>query len=331
MVCLRFSLRALVACAFGAISIALFAGAASGQSTWPSRSVLVVSPFTAGNASDLIGRITLEQVSKQMGQPFVLENRPGGGGTIGVGQVAKADPDGYTVLLHSSSFSSALVHHKSLPYDTLKDFAPVAPIGVQPVVLIVAPSKPYKTVAELVAAAKAKPGSMNYASAGIGSTSHMAAERFRYAAGFQAQHIPFRGPAEAFQEVLSGRIDFYFLPLAPALSLVQQGKVNALAVGATKRAASLPDVPTMVEAGLPNALYHFWGGLFVPVKTPKDVIARLNAETMKALAVDSVRERLGKMATEPMNMTPEQFAKYFQDDVNSTVKLAKDAGMTPTN
>jgi len=326
MVCLR----ALLACALGAISISLSSGAASAQS-WPSRSVLVVSPFTAGNASDLIGRITLEQVSKQLGQPFVLENRPGGGGTIGVGQVAKAEPDGYTVLLHSSSFSSAMVHHKSLPYDTLKDFAAVAPIGVQPVVLIVAPSKPYKTVGELVAAAKAKPGSMNYASAGIGSTSHMAAERFRYAAGFQAQHIPFRGPAEAFQEVLSGRIDFYFLPLAPALSLVQQGKVNALAVGAPKRAASLPDVPTMVEAGLPNAVYHFWGGLFVPVKTPKDVITRLNAETMKALAVDSVRERLGKMATEPMNMTPEQFAKYFQDDVNSTVKLAKDAGMTPSN
>jgi tripartite-type tricarboxylate transporter receptor subunit TctC len=327
MVCLR----ALLACALGTFSISLSAGAASAQSNWPTRSVLVVSPFTAGNASDLIGRITLEQVSKQLGQPFVLENRPGGGGTIGVGQVAKADPDGYTVLLHSSSFSSALVHHKSLPYDTLKDFAPVAPIGVQPVVLIVAPSKPYKTVAELVAEAKAKPGSMNYASAGIGSTSHMAAERFRYAAGFQAQHIPFRGPAEAFQEVLSGRIDFYFLPLAPALSLVQQGKVRALAVGATKRAASLPDVPTMVEAGLPNALYHFWGGLFVPAKTPKDVINRLNAETIKALAVDSVRERLGKMATEPMNMTPDQFAKYFQDDVNSTVKLATDAGMKPSN
>ena len=160
----------------------LATAAASAQSNWPARSVLVVSPFTAGNASDLIGRVTLEQVSKQLNQPFVLENRPGGGGTIGVGQVAKAEPDGYTVLLHSSSFSSALVHHKSLPYDTLKDFTPVVPIGIQPVVLIVAPSKGFKTVGELVAAAKANPGAMNYASAGIGSTSHMAAERFRHAA-----------------------------------------------------------------------------------------------------------------------------------------------------
>ncbi len=309
----------------------LVTGTASAQSSWPARSVLVVSPFTAGNASDLIGRITLEQVSKQLNQPFVLENRPGGGGTIGVGQVAKAEPDGYTVLLHSSSFSSALVHHKSLPYDTLKDFTPVVPIGIQPVVLVAAPSKGFKTVGDLVAKAKANPGAMNYASAGIGSTSHMAGERFRHAAGFKAQHIPFRGPAEAFQEVLSGRIDFYFLPLAPALSLVREGKVVALAVGAEKRSPDLPDVPTMAESGLPDAAYHFWGGLFVPAKTPRDIVNKLHAETAKALEVPSVRERLAKMATAPMPMSPDQFAKYFQNDVASTVKLAKEAGMQPTN
>ncbi len=324
------SFRTLL-CALSAALIAAGTGAAPAQSNWPTRSVQVISPFTAGNASDLIGRITLEQVSRQVGQPFVIENRPGGGGTIGVGAVAKAEPDGYTVLLHSSSFSSALVHHKSLPYDTLKDFAPVSPIGVQPVVLIIAPSKGFKTVAELVAAAKANPGAMNYASAGIGSTSHMAAERFRYAAGFKAQHIPFRGPAEAFQEVLAGRIDFYFLPLAPALSLVKEGKVVALAVGAAKRSPDLPEVPTMAEAGLPDAAYHFWGGLFVPAKTPPDIIKRLNGETEKALAEPSVRERLAKMATQPMPMSPEQFAKYFQDDVASTVKLAQEAGMVPSN
>ena len=324
------SFRTLL-CALSGALLAATTSAAVAQPNWPTRSVQVISPFTAGNASDLIGRITLEQVSKQVGQPFVIENRPGGGGTIGVGAVAKAEPDGYTVLLHSSSFSSALVHHKSLPYDTLKDFAPVSPIGIQPVVLIIAPSKGFKTVAELVTAAKANPGAMNYASAGIGSTSHMAAERFRYAAGFKAQHIPFRGPAEAFQEVLSGRIDFYFLPLAPALSLVKEGKVVALAVGAAKRSPDLPDVPTMAEAGLPDAAYHFWGGLFMPAKTPPDIIKRLNGETEKALGEPSVRERLAKMATQPMPMSPEQFAKYFHDDVASTVKLAKEAGMQPSN
>ncbi len=316
---------------------AVFAGAwlavanpgTAGAQTWPTRAVSVVSPFTAGNASDLIGRITLEQVSRQVGQPFVIENRPGGGGTLGVNQVAKAEPDGYTILMHSSSFSAALVLHKSLPYDTLKDFAPVIPIGIQPVVLIVAPSKGFKTVGDLVAAAKANPGAMNFASAGIGSTSHMGAERFRHAAGFQAQHIPFRGPAEAFAEVLSGRIDFYFLPLAPALSLVKEGKVVALAVGAEKRSPDLPDVPTMAEAGLPDAAYHFWGAIFVPAKTPREVIRKLHEETAKALQVPEVKERLAKTATAPMPMSTEQFTKYFQDDVASTVKLAKDVGIQP--
>jgi tripartite-type tricarboxylate transporter receptor subunit TctC len=304
------------------------ASVANAQS-WPTRAVTVVSPFTAGNASDLIGRITLEQVARQVGQPFVVENRPGAGGTVGVNQVAKADPDGYTILMHSSSFSAALVLHKSLPYDTLKDFAPVIPIGIQPVVLITAPSRGFKTVADLVAAAKANPGAMNFASAGIGSTSHMGAERFRHAAGFKAQHIPFRGPAEAFAEVLSGRIDFYFLPLAPVLSLVKQGKVVALAVGAEKRSVDLPDVPTMAEAGLPDAAYHFWGGIFAPARTPAEVIRKLHDETAKALEVPEVRERLAKTATEPMPMSTAQFTKYFQDDVASTVKLAKDVGIEP--
>lgn len=310
---------------------ALIAGGASGADAqnWPTRAVSVISPFTAGNASDLVGRVVLDQVSKQIGQPFVLENRPGGGGTIGVNQVAKADPDGYTALLHSSSFSAALVLHKNLPYDTLKDFTPVIPLGAQPIVLVTAPSKGFKTVADLVAAAKAKPGSMNFASAGVGSTSHMSAERFRHAAGFQAQHIPFRGPTEAFAEVVSGRVDFYFLPLAPALNLVREGKVLALAVGADKRSVDLPNVPTISEAGLKNAEYHFWTGLFMPAKTPPGVIKKLHDETAKALAEPVVRERLAKMATGPLTLTSEQFAKYFQDDVAATVKLAKEVGIQP--
>jgi len=155
----------------------------------------------------------------------------------------------------------------------------------------------------------------------------MGAERFRHAAGFKAQHIPFRGPAEAFAEVMTGRIDFYFLPLAPALSLVKQGKVVALAVGGEKRSIDLPDVPTMAEAGLPYAAYHFWGGIFVPAKTPPEVITKLHNETAKALEVPEVRERLAKTATEPMPMSTAQFTKYFQDDVASTVKLAKDVGI----
>jgi tripartite-type tricarboxylate transporter receptor subunit TctC len=322
--------KRVVQCAVAGALVVAATPAALAQN-WPTRPIQVVSPFTAGNASDLVGRVVLDQVSRQIGQPFVLENRPGGGGTIGVNQVAKAEPDGYTVLLHSSSFSAALVLHKSLPYDTLKDFAPVIPLGAQPVVLVTAPSKGFKTVADLVAAAKAKPGAMNFASAGIGSTSHMAGERFRHAAGFQAQHIPFRGPTEAFAEVVSGRVDFYFLPLAPALNLVREGRVVALAVGSDKRSADLPDVPTISESGLKNAEYHFWTGLFVPAKTPAAVVAKLHAETAKALTEPAVRERLAKMATGPLVMTPAEFTKYFHDDVASTVQLAKEVGITPPN
>ncbi len=315
-------------------ALALLAAGASqalAQTNWPTRPIQVVSPFTSGNASDLVGRVVFDQVSRQIGQPFVLENRPGGGGTLGVNQVAKAAPDGYSVLLHSSSFSAALVLHKTLPYDTLNDFEPVIPLGAQPIVLVTGLTTGYKTVADLVAAAKARPGSMNFASAGIGSTSHMSAERFRHAAGIQAQHIPFRGPTEAFAEVVSGRVDFYFLPLAPALHLVREGKVVALAVGSDKRSADLPNVPTTAESGLPNASYHFWTGLFVPTKTPPAIIQRLHEETAKALTEPAVRERLAKMATGALQMSPEQFKKYFHDDVASTVKLAKEVGIQPIN
>jgi tripartite-type tricarboxylate transporter receptor subunit TctC len=233
------------------------------------------------------------------------------------------------VLVHSSSFSASYSLHKTLPYDTFKDFAAVIPLGFQPTVLVVATSKPWKTLAELVAAAKAKPGALNFASAGIGAASHLAAERFRIAAGFEAQHIPFKGPVEALTEVMTGRIDFYFLPIAPALNLIGQGKIRALAVGTSKRAALLPNVPTTAEAGLKDAAYVFWNGLFLPAKTPADIVNRLHAETTKALAVASVQERLAKIGQEPLPMTPAQFEKYFHADVRDTAKLMAATGAKP--
>lgn len=318
--------RAVLACVLlaGGTSI-------STAETWPTRPVTVVSPFTAGNANDMVARVVLDQVSKKLGQAFVIENRPGGGTTIGVNVVAKARPDGYTVLMHSSSFSSAHVMHRKRPYDTLNDFQPVSLFGVQPTVLVVAPSKPFKTVAELVAAAKAKPGELSHASAGIGSASHMAAEQLKAAAGFKALHVPFRGPTEAFTEVMSGRIDFYFLPIAPALNLVKSGKVRALAVGADKRHPALPDVPTMYEVGLGQATYRFWGGLFVPAKTPRPIVEALHKSANAALAMPEVQERLSKIGVRVMPMSIEQFDKYFRDDVAGMVKLAADAGIKPVD
>jgi tripartite-type tricarboxylate transporter receptor subunit TctC len=298
---------------------------------WPERTIQAIVPFSAGAANDIVGRIVLDQVSKQVNQPIVVENRPGAGGTIGVSAVGKAPPDGYTILVHSSSFSSAYSLYKSLPYDTLNDFTAVVALGKTPTVLVTAPSKGFKTAGDLIAAAKAKPGVMNFASAGIGSVSHLAAERFRLSAGIDAQHIPFRGPNEAFTEVMAGRIDFYFLPLAPALPLVKEGQLIALAVSTDTRASALPDVPTTTELGLKDSAYLFWTGLFVHAKTPRAIVERLYEESHKAMQVPTVQERLAKVGTEAMRMSTDEFGKYFREDVLSTAKLMQLIGVKPAD
>jgi tripartite-type tricarboxylate transporter receptor subunit TctC len=317
-------------CAVLGCAATLAAGTAMAQQ-WPTRPVLVVSPFAAGSANDITARVVLDQVGQQLNQAFVVENRPGGGGIVGVAAVVRAEPDGYTLLLSSASMSSAVILHKSLPYDALRDLEPIAMLGVQPSVLVAAPSKDFKTVADLVAAAKAKPGALNFASAGIGSASHIAGERFRLAAAIDVQHIPYKGPVEALADVMTGRIDFYFLPLAPALPLITQGKVTALAVSTPKRAPSLPDVPTIAEAGYPAATYLFWGGVSAPAKTPRDMVDRLNTEVNKALAVPAVQEKLQHLGVQPEPMSPDQYAKFFADDMAAMIKLGKDANITPTD
>jgi tripartite-type tricarboxylate transporter receptor subunit TctC len=313
----------------GAACLALASSVAA--DTWPSRAVQTISPFSAGNANDIVARVVLDQVSRQIGQSFVIENRPGGGGSIGVAAVAKADPDGYTLLLYSSSIASHVVIHKSLPYDPVRDFTPVAIFGIQPSVLVVAPSEGWTLVADLVAAAKAKPGALNFASAGVGSASHLAAERFRLAADIKVQHIPFKGPVEAFTEVMTGRVDFYYLPIAPALPNIQNGKVVALAVSTPKRAALLPQVPTVAEAGYPGAQYLFWGGLALPAKTPRAIVDKLHDETQRALDVPAVQERLATFGVQLAPMSVDAYGKFVRDDVDATVKLAKEIHLVPTN
>src|SRR5258705_6295986 len=325
----RIGMPSIRACGVASALLVALVQLASAQSNWPDRTITAVVPFGAGAANDILGRIVFEQVSKQVNQPIVVENRPGAGGTLGANLVAKAAPNGYTVLVHSSSFASALSLYKTLPYDTFNDFAGVLPLGNSPTVLVVAPSKGFKTVADLIAAAKAKPGAMNFASAGIGSTSHLAAERFRLSAGIDAQHIPFRGPNEAFTEVLAGRIDFYFLPLAPALPLVKEGQLSALAVSPDSRATALPHVPTTMELGLKDSAYLFWTGIFVPAKTPREIVDRIHTESVKAMQVPVVQERLAKGGSEPMPMTVDEFGKYFRDGVLATAKVVQQVGVKP--
>jgi tripartite-type tricarboxylate transporter receptor subunit TctC len=257
----------------------------------------------------------------------VIDNRPGAGGTLGAALVAKSAPDGYTFLIHSSGHLVNPAIYPKLPYDTLKDFDGVTTLANLPNVLVVSPSKGYKDVQDLVAKAKAQPDTLNYASAGNGSATHMNAEKFRVAANIKAVHVPFRGTPEALTETISGRMDWFFAPLVSALPLVKEGRLKALAVGTAQRSPVLPDVPSIVEAGLPDAAYTFWVGLFAPAKTPADIVARLHDETLKVLATPEMKERLEKLGATPMPMSQTAFDKYLVDETAATGKLVKAANI----
>jgi tripartite-type tricarboxylate transporter receptor subunit TctC len=296
---------------------------------WPVRPLQVISPFVAGTTNDLVTSTVLDQVGRQIGQQIVLENRPGGDGTVGVASVVRANPDGYTLLLSSSSMSAAVILHKSLPYDMLRDLEPVAMFGGQPSVLAATPGKGFKSVADLVAAAKSKPGELKFASVGIGSASYLAAERFRLAAGLNVQHAPYSGPVQALDDLMAGRVDFYFVPIAPAVPLVAQGKMVALAVSSSNHSFSLPGVQTLAEAGYPIPEYLVWDGLMAPAKTPAAIVTTLNDAIGKALVLPAIRNKLQRFGVEPRAMSPDEFAKFFAEDIAATTKLGKDANIQP--
>jgi tripartite-type tricarboxylate transporter receptor subunit TctC len=302
--------------------------AASAQ-TWPARPIRAIIPFGAGSATDVVPRIVFEQLSPQLGQPIVVENRTGAGGTLGTGVVAKADPDGYTLLAHSNAFSVAPAIYASLPYDTEKDFAAIIPFGSLPAVLVMSPSKGFKTIQEMVAAAKAKPGTFNYASVGVGSGTHLSAEKLKLGAGFDAVHIPFRGGPDALTEIIAGRVDFYFCPINTALPLIRNGQLVALVTNGTARAPELPDVPTTLEAGYKNADFPIWIGMLAPAQTPRSIIDRLSAETIKAIQVPGTHERLAKAGIAPLIMTPSEFDARIKAEIASNIAVAKAAGIKP--
>jgi tripartite-type tricarboxylate transporter receptor subunit TctC len=311
---------------FAALMLVVLTHATALAQAWPIKPVRVIVPVTAGSAIDIIARTVSDQLSTQLGQTFVVENRTGAGGTIGAGSVAKADPDGYTILVHSSAHVIAQSTFPTLPYDVARDFAGIAPVANVPLVLIVAPAK-YTSIADLVAKAKANPGTINYATVGAGAAAHLTAERFRLSAGFEAQQIPFRGAPEAMTEVMTGRVDFFFSPTLPTLPLLRDGKLRALAVSSSKRASALPDVPTTLESGFANSDYNFWIGMFVPAKTPPDVVAKLHHETAKALQTPSVRDKFAAMGGEPMTMTAAEFDRFIRDEIAMNAALVKAAGI----
>ncbi len=296
--------------------------------TWPSKPLHVVVPFTAASATDTIARIVAERLGSQLGQTLVVENRPGAGGTIGVGTVARAEADGYTLLVHSSSFTVTPTTYPNTPYDTLRDFSGVTPLGNLPNVLVIAPSKNIRSVKELVAAAKAKPGALTYASAGAGSATQLNAERFRLGAGFEGVHVPFKGTPEALTEILTGRVDYYFCPVISVLQFIKEGKLLALAAGSSKRSSALPDVPTTLEAGVPNSDYNFYVGMMLPAKTPRAVVDTLYQNVARTLQAPETKERLGKLGAEPMLMTPTEFDAHIRREISSNAALVKAAGVT---
>jgi tripartite-type tricarboxylate transporter receptor subunit TctC len=306
----------------GSLCLTLCGPLSATAQEWPTRPVTVVVPLPAGTSVDSITRLVLQQVGQQLGQSFIVENRPGAGGTLGTNFVAKATPDGHTLLAYGAAASSAAIYAK-LPYDTLADITPVAALGVQPLV-VVAPAGRFKDMADLIARAKARPGALNFSSPGIGSAAHFGAARLGLSAGFVAQHVPFRG--DYIVDVVAGRIDFSVAPVGTVIGLVRDNKLAALAVGAAKRSFALPEVPTLLETGLKDdAIYPFYIPVFAPAKTPAAILDKLHDQV--DVALPQVRERAASIGFEPMPMSRSDLQAFFRKDVAETEALVKAASI----
>jgi tripartite-type tricarboxylate transporter receptor subunit TctC len=311
----------------GAAAALPFAPDMARAQAWPTKTIRVIAPFSAGSTVDVVGRLVLDPLSQHLGQTMVLENRVGAGGMTGATFVARADPDGYTLLINSSAHSAIPAIFPNVPYDTARDFAAVSTLGSSPNVTVVAPDKGFKTLKELVAAAKSRSGGLTYATAGVGSATHLSTERFRVSAGFEAIHVPFKGMPEALTEVMTGRVDFTCSSIAPAIPLIREGKLIALAVTTPKRSPALPDVPTSLEAGYADSDYTFWVGVFVPAKSPREIVDRLHQEVQKVLQAPGMDKRLAQNGIDPMPITPQAFDALVKKEVAENIALVKAAGI----
>jgi tripartite-type tricarboxylate transporter receptor subunit TctC len=316
-------LRRLVA----AFAIAWSCAPLSFGQGYPSKPVHVIVPFTAGSATDTLARTFGQKLSEMWGQPVIVDNRPGAGGTIGAAVVAKSPPDGYTLLVHSAAQAYNASIYPNLTYDTVKDFVEIAPLAGQPNVLVVAPSAGIKSIAELIAAAKQKPGQLNFASAGTGSGTHINSEQFRLAAGIDVVHIPYKGTPEALNDTLAGRVTYFFSPISGALPNIREGKLLALGVSTAKRSSALPNVPTIAEAAIPGFDYNLWVGVFAPAGTPPAIVDKINKDIALVLQTADVKERFANMGAEPMPMTPAEFKKFVQTEIDGSAKVIKAAGI----
>ncbi|HEY3076577.1 MAG TPA: tripartite tricarboxylate transporter substrate binding protein [Burkholderiales bacterium] len=294
---------------------------------YPAKPIRIIVPFTPGSATDTMARPVADKLATALGQPVVVENRPGAGGTIGIAALAKSPADGYTLAVVSTGHVVNPVLYANLPYDTLKDFAGVTPLAGQPSVLVVSPSLGARTAKELVDMAKAKPGQLNYATAGTGSAAHISAEKFRMAAGIEAPHVPLKGSPESVTETIAGRTHFTWTPLTTAMGQIRSGQLLALAVSTGKRSPALPEVPTIAEAGYPKGEFNFWVGMLAPAGTPREVLAKLNSETQKALAAPDMQDRLAKLGAEAMSMSPAEFDAFLREEYTTLGAVMRAAGI----
>jgi tripartite-type tricarboxylate transporter receptor subunit TctC len=309
------------------LALGLIAASSVFGQGYPSKPVKLVVPFTAGSATDILARTVGQKLTELWNQPVIVENHPGAGGTIGSALVARAAADGYTLLVHSAAHAYNPSIYTNLSFDTAKDFVEVVPLAGQPNVLVAAPSSGFKSVADLIAAAKQKPGQLNFGSAGTGSGTHINGEKFRLAAGIDVVHIPYKGTPEALTDTMTGRITYFFSPISAALPHVREGKLTALGVSSSKRSSVLPNVPTIAESGLPGFDYNLWVGVFAPAGTPADIVDKINRDITRVLQLPDARERLAGLGAEAMPMTPAEFRKFVHDEIGESAKVIKAAGI----
>jgi tripartite-type tricarboxylate transporter receptor subunit TctC len=290
---------------------------------FPVRPVRIIVAFTPGSAADQIARRVAPKMSENWGQQVVVDNRAGAGGVVGISMVAAAVPDGYTLLIHSIAFAVTAALYSKLPFDPFKDFSPVSQIVASPSVLVVAPSLGVKSVNELIALAKQKPGQINFGSAGIGSGTHLNGEQFRFAAGINVAHVPYKGSPEALLDTMTGRIQYFISPLVPALPLIRDGRLLPLAVTTAQRTPMLPDVPTVAEAALPGYEFQAWFGMFAPGRTPGPVVHQISKEIARIVELPDVAKQMANQGEQGRSSTPEEFSRFFRAEVEKYRKLVK--------
>jgi tripartite-type tricarboxylate transporter receptor subunit TctC len=312
-----------------ALLVAALAAPAVMAQGFPSKPIRIVVPFAAGGAVDVVARAVGQRMAEQMGSPVVVDNRPGASANLGAELVAKAAPDGYTLLMGANGLATNGTLFKNLPFDTLRDFAPIARVGYAPLVLVVPPSSPAKSLQELIALAKAQPGSLNYGSAGNGGSGHLATELLRINTKIDVVHVPYKGGAPALTDLMGSRLSFMLINPIEALPNIKAQRLRALAVASPKRIVLLPDVPTFTEAGVPGYDASVWWGLVAPAKTPKEVVAKLSEEALKALQDEGVREKLSGLGAVVDPAGPEQFGKFLKDEIEKWALVIKTSAIQP--